>query len=530
MVIYQECFGGVTWHHNLKRVPLKTWTEVEAFRKSIPYCKVILDDVFFLLERFAANFPDDRAIHALVHASCEKMKVDAELREQASARFGEIIFNARLRRFAARFLLAVVNGNEEVYLQKFDGLRNLIDNENGAEVLDALCIAAPNEALYKHKCIPLLHEHLASQMLSRADYLNLASKKPVSIPAMQEFAVHVSQSLQSTEEGHAVIAYLDSFVEHSESVWFAQAAKSILTYPDQELVSHLNNFLHELAERNLSLFYKLMRARFETLGDSCWLESAAIYLAADRNHFSRHLTRWFLSENPKVHLAMRELCSRHRPISDDHFVLSADGLSRLSSSEKLFIAVKIGGYVYSKEALQNLIVSLTNSCKESEAVLLENLYLMFDQYVIYNYRGTLEKLGSEVRKEELPAHLRRFYTRLIDSYEEYFKQLSNIPDMMELRADYAISRYRDFYEQAVWQRLHAQSEKSSFLSIMAKSVSIKSPAWAIRRPGQDVHNVQPLGHFETSAEFPMGERLNPIFQEKTRRHYRRLTKHEVDID
>jgi hypothetical protein len=81
----------------------------------------------------------------------------------------------------------------------------------------------------------------------------------------------------------------------------------------------------------------------------------------------------------------------------------------------------------------------------------------------------------------------------------------------------------------MYNQMYAETQRTGLMSLF-KSVDVKALNWAIRRRDEKVHQPQPLGHFETSSEFPMGERLNPTFQERLRRHYQTQTRDEVDID
>ena len=52
----------------------------------------------------------------------------------------------------------------------------------------------------------------------------------------------------------------------------------------------------------------------------------------------------------------------------------------------------------------------------------------------------------------------------------------------------------------------------------------------IETENEKVHQVSPLGHFQSSIEFPSGEKLNPIYQETMRRTYQKLSKDAININ
>lgn len=528
-LIYQEHSNHVYWSDYLKTADLKTWDDVYSFQKSMPYCKVTADDIFDIVSRTAVNFPRDGAINSLVWTACKKITADVELSREMASRLNDILLNEHLQAFLPRFLNAIVDESEERYLLKFAELSAFAKGTNSFIILKALGIACPNESKYCGQHLPLLRSQLEAQNITRADYINLSCTKGVSVQSIHDFVFEVSQSSAATLESKAVIYYLENFIDQSGTTWFQNTAANVFTNPDPDIVHSLNSFIYELVDKNLDLIYNLLTKRFETLGASSFPGGLfTSIVSADCGLFKKHLTQWLLSDNPKVHLTIRELCALHS-LHHSAFTLSDEILAGLSSSDKLYIGIKIAGYVYSKEHLQNLMLSLTNSIRSDEDMLLKNMFAIYEQYIIYNYRTTLDILKAEMHGKDLPAHLKELYTRLVAAYDKYFEGLRSVPILMELQADTVISQHLHFYEQARLNKLSGKVEDKGFLSLL-KNTEIKSYKWAIRREDQKIHDVQPLGHFETSTEFPMGERLNPAFQEKVRRHYQKMRKHEINID
>lgn len=525
-IVYQEYFNIVTWHDYLKSASLWSWDEIISLKKSLPYCNLNAEAIFDLLSRCAVNFPRDHGIYSVATAACEKIRTDSELGKEMDSRLPDILGDTHLKIFFPRFVSAVINENKTVYASKFQELSSWINKDNCAAIMQALGLACPGEPEYGSWYLPLLEAQLHQSNLTRADYISLSGSKQLSYQNVHDFVVEVSRSFRDSNEVFAAVNHLVNFPDKNDQGWFREIAINTFTNPNDEVLHSLNHLVEELKDVNIVLVYELLTRRIEKLGSLNFLkESFRSLISSDPELFRKHLTTWFLSDVPEVHLALRRIGSLgHIPLE-----LSQDVLANLTSSEKLYIGVKILGYVYSKESLQSLVLSLTRSVRPEEETLLESLYTLYDQYIIYNYRTTLDDLRKELAQEKTPGHLRKLYTSLITTYENYFGQLRSIPDLMELKPDTQLTQYLHFYEQRRFDDLMNQKEEKGSLSMM-KSVQVKSQKWAIRRENQNVHEVHPLAHYSTSTEFPMGERLNPIFHEKTRRHYQNLRKHEINID
>jgi hypothetical protein len=125
--------------------------------------------------------------------------------------------------------------------------------------------------------------------------------------------------------------------------------------------------------------------------------------------------------------------------------------------------------------------------------------------------------------------LLKFYESLNYHYERYFAQLKTVRDFPELRPDRKLAEHLRFYTQQKFVQEFKKAPRPAWADF-GKSITIHSHRWALRRPEEAKHAPAPLNHIETSAEFPSGERLNPIFQENMRRTYQKMKRDEIDLN
>ncbi|HWK57006.1 MAG TPA: hypothetical protein VNQ80_06705 [Parapedobacter sp.] len=329
--------------------------------------------------------------------------------------------------------------------------------------------------------------------------------------------------------GRILIGFLVMHIDENKSDWFQTIAGSIVQVDDDKIVNYLTHLFYQLVKQNVELSYLLITKRFESLGRKNFLESFWHELV-NQNHelFHEQLTKWFNAENRNIHSAILKLTSLSE-IHEHDFALSEKVLTTINSSEKLYVAMKIAGYMYSKEHLQSLIISLVRSVKEDEANLLAELYDIFYSYVIYNYRSTLDMISEEAKKENTPSHIANFYDQLEKAYEIYFQNFSLIKSHSELSHDSPLSQHLQYYKQQQLSVGLKESQKHSFMDSM-KKVQLHSNNWASRNSSENQHHIRTLEKFGISVEFPAGEIYNPILQESKRRLYQRIKKHEINID
>jgi len=527
MIVYLEHFAGNTWN-DLALTLDDDWSSINLLDESLLYCSVSLNGIFHFLTTAKKLHPNDLAIPSLGGNVLLKLQQDPALIQQLNERLPEVFENEDLRQMLPTFMRALIGDNAKKFKSFADQLSSTYGQIYPGETYFALGLACPadpkSQALFKKLIDSALQRGELSEphYLQAADVLNLSSADVISV------AISISQNGEDTESFLQPIRFLQSHLESIDEKWFREIAFYAMTRIKGRKNHLLESLIYSLKEINLDFVYRLFTARFTAFGEEGVLnDSWHNLIEEDPGLFSHYLTLWLRDGNAATHRAILFLCGAP-DIPSFFFKVSPELMRSASSSDKLYIAYKIAGYVYSAEHLQELLFSVLENVDAEESRLLDSLFQLFYNYVIYNYRGTLEKIDRILENRSLPAHLVEFYSSLKAEYKQYFAELDKVRSFKELQPDNRLVEFIQFYRQ---QKFSAQmnSAERTGLSRLFKNTPVHSHRWAIRRPEQEVHEVHPLGHISTSVEFPSGEKLNPTYQEMTRRTYQRLLRNEINI-
>lgn len=527
MIVYLEHFASKTWN-DLALTLDSDWSSITLLDESLLYCSVSLDGVFYFLSTAKRQHPNDLGIQSLGSNVLLKLQQEPALVKQLNDRMQEVFENDHLRQMLPTFLRALI-GDDTTKFQSFaERLTSAYGPIYPGETYFAIGVACPAEPASQTVFKSLIDDALQRGELSEILYLQAAGVLNLSSADVVGVAVSIGQKAEDTDGFIQPIRFLQNHLESVDEKWFREIAFFAMTRIKGRKNFLLESFVYSLKETNLDLVYRLFTARFSAFGEEGLLnDSWHNIVEEDQAMFSRYLTLWLRDGNAMTHRAILFLCSA-QGIPSGFFKVSPDFMQSASSSEKLYIAYKIAGYVYSAEHLQGLLFSLLDNVRADEERLLDSLFQLFYNYVIYNYRGTLDKIDLILGNQNLPAHLVEFYSSLRAEYNQYFAELDNVKSFRELQPDNRLGEFIQFYRQQKFSTQMNSAERTG-LSSLFKNTPVHSHRWAIRRPEQAVHDVHPLGHISTSVEFPSGEKLNPTYQEMTRRTYQRLLRDEINI-
>lgn len=526
-IVYLERKGLASWDKFAFSAD-GDWSSVNMLDESLPFCNAGLDAIFYFLHDARARNPNDLGISFLGNHLVLKLEMDHVLRDELDGRFSEIVADENLRGLLPSFLRGLVAGDALVFGRLLHELPATYAGARLQDIVYALGAACPNteEAAFKNT----LDQLLRSGAINDGAYLDAVLTRNIQGDAVTTFVTGLSARTINTRELQLVISYLLQNIKlHHGSAWFKTTAERVMINADDGLAQALNHFLDQLAETDKELVFELLGARFNTLGGNFWLEGPWPKIVSEPELFSRYLTLWLGGDNRNVHWAVLRLCSDPHGFSS-YFRLSSKVLNQQTQSNKLYLAYKIAGFIYSREHLQQLLFSLVEHVRPEEDSLLQNLFELFFGYVIYNYRGTLEEIDKLLTKGGLQGHQIAFYRGLKEEFEHYFSELDRVKPFKELLPGRELSEYVRFYRQQKFSAKFSEARQNIGLGAFFKETPVHSNRWAIRRPGQPKHEPHPMAHVESTTEFPSGEKLNPVFQERMRRTYQKIKQDEINID
>jgi len=505
-------------------------SEIPVLNDSIPFCKVDLDTLLSLISKIKEQYTDRASYRLLMANTLLNMKGDESLRKVVLTSIGTFFTKPEWLEVFPYFLRGAINDELELFQEQFQTIVTSQKNYPLAECLYALAVSCPEDEAALDFCYNNIKTKLDEKAITNADYL----KTIIARNRINSETIGYLSMLSTTSRDKQELVFLSDILInnqelHYQEEWHRRIIQNIVPAPYPELVANFNHLLTTYVDKDPKFVYRLLKLHFIVNGSNNFLDDPWHTLpGADLTLFEKGLLDWFFTGNRHIHLALHHL-TNNAPIDSHKFKLSQDGLSLLSSTDKYYIACKITGYVYDKFVLRELLFSLTAAVKQSEKRLLDELYIMFTDYVIHNYRSTLDEIKKIVSANMLPVHLIEFYQRIIDYFEAYFNGLDQVPLLIELRGDPVLSQHIRFYTS---QQVTEQIKKShdDGLGRFFTNVTVNSNRWAIRRPGEKTHTPQTLGLVRSEMEFPAGEILNPVSSERFRKSFQQLERHEINID
>lgn len=235
----------------------------------------------------------------------------------------------------------------------------------------------------------------------------------------------------------------------------------------------------------------------------------------EKKVFQALITNWLNSNDNKLHKAVAAILGNFYTSSIRDIELDSDTLSTLSNMDIMYIANKIVGHVIVKEHLQSMMFSILHA-KPKDTEVASFISDIFREYIIYNYPSVKEFLQNKKSKET--AFNKKIINEIVNSSEQYFKNLENLPRLKELFP--SEKRMELYYRQKhkIQNDLMKGSQDRSFLQSFFKKVVLKRGKTFFMKTDSGYSDKTSLGHVEASIELPRGEYIDPVGQIKIRHH------------
>ncbi|WP_029285723.1 hypothetical protein [Pedobacter sp. R20-19] len=521
VIAYLDKMGIKNWARFIEDVEME-WNSFNALQKAFSVLEVNFEDVLNYLRKLHSATGLAGAVHQASRTLIEKLSIQPALADKFDTELEVLIGEKYTEDFMTAIIIGLVDKKTENFDLLLDRLKDQFGNEKLYLLLWAFGRCCPDERRTNFK--GLIEAKFDAGKLNKGQYLRLCGMCKF---VGDELCALAKEPMKSGDfEGVFDYVYDLIALEHNQE-WFRLASIQLFTVDEPSFLGQLNLFLYSLCEHNLDLVYELLTKRFESMGEHQLLDSNLDHIIdLDHDRFHVNLTKWFNSENRNVHKAMLRICSGRN--SSAVFKVSKIYFETLSAEEKVYICIKIAGFVYSMEQLQSLLFSVLDAALPDDEALLTNLQGIFVDYLVYNYRSTLDMIKDRLKDTKCPIHQRDFLQPIDDDYENYFKNLNKVRVFKELQSDSMLEEFTRFYKNQLFAASMKESNTKGFLSMM-KSVNLYAKKWAIRRKEEKVHEVAELALIQHSFEFPSGEKLDPTRQETLRRNYQRIQKHEINF-
>lgn len=521
VIAYLDKMGIKNWSSFVGEAEFD-WDSFNVLHKAFSVLEVGFEDILDYLRRLHSANDLVGASHQVSGALVEKLSAQPELTAIFDKELEVLIGEKYTEDFMSAIITGLVGGKAENFDRLLGRLKDLFGNDQLFLLLWAFGKCCPDEKRVDFQAV--IKAKFNNGQLVKVQYLKLCGVCKFVGEDLNELA---TEPLSSGDfEGVYEYVY-DLIASEYNKEWYRIAAIQLFTVDEPSYKGKMNLFLYSLCEHNLDLVYELLSKRFEVMGDRHLLDDNMDHIIdLDHDRFQLNLTKWFNSERRNVHKAMLRICSGRN--SSTVYKISQIYFRTLTAEEKVYICMKIAGFVYSMEHLQSLLFSILDAALPEDDVLLTNLYVIFVEYLVYNYRSTLDIIKEKLKKMECPLHQSNFLQSIEAEYENYFKNLNKVRVFNELQSDAKLEEFTRFYRSQLFAASMKESNKKGFLS-MIKSVNLHAKKWVIRRKEEKIHQVTELALIQHSFEFPSGEKLDPTRQESLRRNYQRIQKHEINF-
>ncbi|RNI40191.1 hypothetical protein EFY79_02530 [Hanamia caeni] len=505
------------------------WQEIHLLAETLPISNAKLDEFIVWISLVVEKQSKDLALNGIakyiyewiIRSKTVYLEIDRDLVELAANNSVNLILGSLLRGIKEK-----QQKNNKYYIRK---LENIIVESNAYKILHALGIISLDDKTSIDIYYQLLLYKVNHENLRLSDFISLCSIFQLHRQELFSKIDNIIKISENESELRSIIRLLINDEKNEiEPSWKLKSSYFLFAKNIDSIQNELDYFLISIADRDLQQAYELFEARMKIMAHINLLKAAFIHIVQKDLHlFQSKLINWLNQEDSYLHLAVREICSIHE-LNQSLFEIPINLFENYSNEDKLYIAYKIVGYVYSMVALQRLILSLVESIDKENDSLNTAMYFILTEYVAYNYRGTLELIKKSLIEHKLTAFAKELFEKTIEYFENYFTQLKSILMDKELKPYKEHLLLKRFYMQKQFSGLPETARKNS-ISNLFKNTQINSSKWAIRRSGQLKHEIRDLGHISVTSEFPSGEILNPIYQEYIRRTYQKIQKNEINF-
>jgi hypothetical protein len=516
------------WNDFISDFDPQDWGQISALQQALPLAGLSVQQMSEWITLVSMKQEKDGYLSSIgdsIYSWATRFEADDQL-ETCLKLF---IHDKHLQRFIGPIVTALRERQKNDFRHYWDILKEHTDISNSYAVFYALGTIIESDEKDRTDYFELLVSSLESKILSFGEFIRLCAVYKFHIQTVYELITDRLSIEDANDDWFDLIVYLHNVPESSE--WYTSTCTSVFSVKSVRPNKALEGLLYKIVDDDSALAYRLLQNRFSVALDVAPFKNVIEYLATkDKTGFQQMLVEWFSSDNVRLHLALGRICSLHG-LPTDIFNVEKPIYDTLSLAEKLFVAYKMAGYIYLATPLQGLFTSLVKSVDIKNDTFEVNIKSLLKNYVIYNYRSTLDFLNEELETSSLSQVARDIFADAIETYERYHAGLQSVSASKELTPPLRLRQYKAFYQTKQFNESNAErNEENSLLALFGDPVSLNSNKWAVRRPGELVHKPSPLGKFEVSMEFPSGEILDPHFQEYMRKSYQKLRKHEIDFE
>ena len=525
---YYLIAANVEWDGFTSDFDGKDWTEIHSFQQLLPLGKLTVDGLCNWIKKVVKEQERDGALVTIGESiyTFVILLEDVTMIEQNIKRF---VTEKYVSSFFAAILMGLKYKQQKPYTFYYSLLKNEINSSTGYDILFAIGRISTENEKDRNEYFSILSANYTQGMVDLKGYLGLcANFNFYNDVVFSSISSALSEAVK-TDAAFILIHYLDNAPDDIDIRWLTSTSLALFIADAPQTTVALDSLLTKISESNIDLAFTILEKRLHSHLGNNMLENAIVNIAHVHQHlFQEKFIEWLNSDNTRLHIALGKLTAIHS-LGRGLFYIPKDIYDNLNFSEKIFIAYKSIGYIHSMERLQELFISLIKSVNIGPDIFGEQISYSLNEYLIYNYRGTLELVKNEIKRGDLSNFAEKIFKSTLDTYEVYFDKLKSVSAKKELSVPLNMLQLKGFYQRKQFEATR-KNTRTTFLQDMFGQVLLNSNKWALRRPDELKHVVQELGEVSVSMEFPSGEILDPFHQEFIRRRCQKIKKNEINID
>lgn len=528
---YKMVLEKVNWPAFTAGFTAESWYEIHLLEKILPLSDATIAEGIDWLTLIVEKQSRDGAIGMVAQQVYDWVKLfDGTKAAELDSALESIAKNAAVNQFFTPFLKGlneIQSKNSSYYRSQ---LGSIVEPDNAYYVLYALGVISIEDTESREQYFVLILAKLDQNILALHEFIQLCGYLKLYRTELYEKIDAVIQTTEDVKVLGAIIDLLHGDMEDAiDREWFKKIVHFVFAKHAKEMTSPLDYFLLSLLDKDLALAYDLLEFRFRVMAHINFLEHALIEMVRkDVSLFRSKIIKWLSADDDYLHVAVRKVTSTHH-IDKSVFEIPADLFENVTMTDKVFMAHKVIGHVYSMEELQRLLLSIIKSIDSANEAVQTDLEFLLSEYVVYNYRSTLELMRKSLKEETLSSFAKSMFEKVVSAYEKWFEQLRSITIDKELRIYNDFKLLRGYYQRQQMKEIAKAPQKSSFAALF-KNTQLNSNRWSVREDNDGKHQVQDLNTISLSMEYPSGENLCPVFMEHIRKEYQNLKKHEINID
>lgn len=517
--------GVTSWKKLSDGSDLGDWTSINLLSNLLPLSKLSIDEFDTWITEIIKKNERDMALPSIGRS----VKEWATYSTEDTKNFEDQIPNILDNKFSKQYLPAIMQGLRErqgrdlqYYVELFAENASV---DSMFDILHSIGSTLSQENSERFEYFNYITEKRNSGRLNNQSFIRLCSIFGYHSNEVLDYITSVL-TLNNFEIYLAVVDLLYHNAKKLNLEWYENTLATIIIVGSDDLTAWQRSILSDVIEKNITFAFELLNKRIDKLGEKYLLEDN-LRDGAEKNPdlFRTYFVSWIHSDNPLAHRAVLHISAL--TMNESIFKIPEQVFQKYSKNELIYIGGKMVGYIYSQKPLQHSLLSLIKSIKNKDDRVFQNFKFILSEYLVYNYRSTLNLIKEELKNKSLNKFAKSIFRSTIKEYEAYFKELDGIAELKEIRSSSRLVQLRRFYVQKQFGEL--PKEKSSFLNFI-KETKINSHRWAIRRPGVFKHEISNMGKISYETEFPSGEILCPVHQESIRREMQLLKKDEINID